>query len=239
MAKGVNVGHRLWSGSLDASGFVNAMALDHGADPVDITTFADTTRIFAGGLRLVSASHAGLWDDPIDAELFASIGLATRPMTIQPAPIAEGNVAFGFLPMFADYSQGGKVGDAHAFGITAQAASELVRGVIGANRAGVTAGANGIGINQGAVSATRKLSGGLHVLAASGTTPTLDVTIESDVDNTFSTPTTRLTFAQATGLASEWAAPAAGPIADTWWRVVWAVGGGTPSFDFVVFFGIQ
>ncbi len=77
------------------------------------------------------------------------------------------------------------------------------------------------------------------MVAASGTTPTLDVTIESDDGVGMGSPTTRINFAQATAIGAQWATPVAGAIADDWWRVAYTLGGASPSFTFICIIGIQ
>jgi len=49
--------------------------------------------------------------------------------------------------------------------------------------------------------------------------------------------TSRMVFAQATGITSEWL-PLAGAITDDYWRLAVTVGGTTPSFNYVVVLGI-
>jgi hypothetical protein len=78
----------------------------------------------------------------------------------------------------------------------------------------------------------------LHVLSAAGTSPSITVSIESDADNTFSTPTTVLTFSAATSVDGQ-IMRAAGPITDTWYRAKWAVSGTTPSFLFLCAFDVR
>jgi hypothetical protein len=54
-----------------------------------------------------------------------------------------------------------------------------------------------------------------------------------------SSPTTRVTFSQATGRTSQWATPVAGAITDDWWDISWTIGGtGGPDFTFVAVVGI-
>ena len=78
----------------------------------------------------------------------------------------------------------------------------------------------------------------MHVTAASGTDPTLDVTIDSDDNSDMTTPTNRLTFAQVVGVGSEGPISAAGTITDEWWRVEYAITGTDPSFDVAILLGI-
>jgi len=77
----------------------------------------------------------------------------------------------------------------------------------------------------------------LHVFSASAG-DTLDVKVQSDVDDTFASATDVITFAQATAAGSE-LKTADGPVTDTWWRVSFTIAGnGSESFSFAVSFGI-
>ena len=96
-----------------------------------------------------------------------------------------------------------------------------------------TATADGSGHDRGAANTS---SGGnvchLHVTAASGTTPTLDVTVEMDTNSGFSTPTTLATFTQATTTTSERIENTTST--ERYVRVSYTIGGTTPSFTFAV-----
>lgn len=105
-----------------------------------------------------------------------------------------------------------------------------------------TKGATGSGAaqNLGAVAAGQTIIAAMHVTAKGGTTPTLDVIVESDDAEAFTMPTTRLTFAQigdAIGYEFVQSKSSAG-ITDTWWRVSWTLTGGTPSYTLSVAFAI-
>ena len=90
----------------------------------------------------------------------------------------------------------------------------------------VTASAAGIP----GFAAANKLVIQLNVTAASGTTPTLDVVVQDTVDGT--NYGTIATFTQATGTTKE-VIRLATPFTDTL-RVVYTIGGVTPSFTFSV-----
>lgn len=74
------------------------------------------------------------------------------------------------------------------------------------------------------------LEGFLAVTAASGTTPTLDVRLETSVDGGTSYDTVG-SFTQQTGIATD--NHVFGPLGDTC-RWAWTIGGTTPSFTFTV-----
>ena len=95
------------------------------------------------------------------------------------------------------------------------------------------------GIEFPAVADGQSIYAALHVFHADGTSPTLDVVVESDDADTFASATTRLTFTQANAVTSEWKSDTpSGGIADTFWRISYTIGGATPEFGFAVVFGI-
>jgi hypothetical protein len=76
-------------------------------------------------------------------------------------------------------------------------------------------------------------------VAFGGTSPTLDVIVQSDDASGFPSATNRITFTQATGFTAEYATPVAGAITDDWWRVNFTIGGtASPNFTFICVIGI-
>ncbi len=100
-----------------------------------------------------------------------------------------------------------------------------------------TSSSSGTGRQIGAVSSTQTLYAALHVISASGTSPTLDVKVQSDDNSGFTSATDRITFTQATDVTSEWGS-VGGAITDDYWRITYTVGGTSPSFAFAVTAGI-
>lgn len=242
MAEFVLENAKLWLGGYDLSGDMNALALEYGAEAQDNTTFGQDTHSFMGGLKTIRASHEGLWnggDGQVDDVLFARIASQNEPMSIAPETGADGETAYSFQSKVASYAPGAQVGELLAFNVSAEAsAGPLVRGTIMHNAARA-ASANGVARQLGAVAAGSKLYAALHVIAVSGSSPTLDVTVESDDGSGMASPSTQITFSQATALGAQWATPVAGAITDDWWRVAYTIGGGSPSFTFIVVIGIQ
>jgi len=82
------------------------------------------------------------------------------------------------------------------------------------------------------------LYAGLHVTAFAGTSPTLDVLIESDSGSGFGTASSRIAFTQNTGsIQSQWGS-VNGAVTDTYWRTKMTIGGSGPSFTVYVTLGI-
>lgn len=226
---------KLYLNEFDLSGQLNAIAADMSAETPEITTFGMTTKARLGGLKDSKISLNGYFDsEPV---LFPLIGAATNPaMTIAPTG-ADGETCWLFRPAMAKYSPGGKVGDVFAYKVEGEGSGPFVQGtILLPNLARIVTGA-GVGRQLGAVTATQRLYAALHVFAKSGSSPTLDVVVESDAANTFLTPAAIITFAQKTLVGSEWK-EVAGPNTDDWWRISYTIGGGTPSFSFAVIVGI-
>jgi hypothetical protein len=244
MASQVLTDCKLYVASFDMSGDTNALALEYGVETKDGTTFGNTTRINKAGLKSIVASCEGLWDsdgtdEPSDV-YFSRVGTSQIPVTICPTTGADGEVAFLFRAVQAQYEPGAQVGELFAFNVSMEGSdgAPLVRGfVLHPTTTARTSTGNGTARQIGAVSATQTAYGALHVIAASGTNPTLDVTVRSDDGSGFGSPTTRLTFAQKTAIGSDWQT-ADGAITDDWWRVTYTIGGTDPSFTFVVAIGI-
>jgi hypothetical protein len=89
----------------------------------------------------------------------------------------------------------------------------------------------------GAVTSDKSLYAALHVLAVSGTTPSLTVKVQSDDSSGMTTPTDRITFSAANAVGYQWGS-VAGAITDDYWRVTWTISGTGPSFLFAVTAGI-
>jgi len=230
---------KCWLDKYELHGSLNAMALEYSAEMLDDTTFGHDTKSNKGGLKTVKAQHEGLWDsDTLDPALFGLIGTADKPMTISPVAGAVGDIAYFFLSNLATYNPAsGSVGEIVGFSVAADSTGNLIRGEILLNSAALTASGNGTARELGAVSATQSLYASLHVMSASAA-DTLDVVVQSDVDANFSTPTTQITFTQATAATSEWKT-AAGAIADTFYRISYTIAGTSPSFSAVVAVGIR
>ncbi len=234
---------KVYKGGYDLSGYANEVALGCAYDEADMTVFSDQCRHATPGLCKVTFSLKGLGcadgttPGPDDV-LYEQLAGSNEPMTICPLTGAAGEVGKFINSLQLTYEHGGRLGDAYRF--TASGVGQkhpLVHGRVMATGT-KTASGSGTAYQLGAVSADQRLYGVLHVIAAGGTLPTLDVTVQSDDAEGFASPTTRLTFTQKSAIGAEFITPVAGPITDTWWRVSWAIGGTTPTFGIVACVGI-
>jgi hypothetical protein len=235
---------RLFVGGADFTGASNKVELSAMVEDKERTTYGDggwKTRL--GGLADTELASSGFWEagDPgmVDDAAWAGLG-GTDVWSVAPVGASVGDPAQLTKLLRCDYKPfSGGVGDVAGWESSGKGNWPLARGAV-AHPPGTarTSSGTGTGVQLGAVPAGSRLYAALHVLSASGSTPTLDVVIESDDANGFASAVTQLTFTQATGRGGEILRTTGSAIADTWWRAKWTIGGGTPSFLFAVVFGI-
>lgn len=238
---GVAFNRKVWFDGYDFTGNANAAGLVLESEPQDATVYGLTCRKEAGGLMAVRANVQGFWEGgsgEIDDAIYSSIGLNDKPFTIAAETGADGEIAYSFKSRLGSYEPGARAGEMLGFRVEAGARGDpAVRGTIMHPATARTTTSSGTARQLGGVLAGEKMYAALHVIAASGSTPTLDVAIESDTVG-FGSPTVRINFAQATAIGGQWAS-VAGAITDDYWRATWTIGGGTPSFTFIVILGIR
>lgn len=230
-------GRKFWMGKYEFSNVAQSAGIDYGADAPEATTLADSTHIMhAGGLKTFGFAAEGFWDENADNVIFNDIAASAIPLTIAAETGAVGEVAYFINLLQGEYSIGAEVGEMFPFSCAGRAAGNLVRGTINAQNT-YSASANGASQQLGAVGTGQTIYSAVHVVTASGTSPTLDIVIESDDNSGFTTATTRMTHTQFTAAGSE-LLTLAGPITDDYWRASLTIGGTTPSFALVVTLGI-
>lgn len=240
MAKTVISNRPLWVNEFSFGSQLFNAVLEYGADEKDTTSFEDSTHVAQGGLKSAGLAMDGYWDSstaqPIDGELFAQQG-GTNLITIPGVNGAEGEIAYFGNFNQAEYSPGESIGEVLKFSFNASAAGDLVRGTIELKQSALSSSGNSTGRQLGALSATQRLWAALHVTAVSGTTPTFDAIVQSDDNGSFTSPTTRITFTQATAITSELLS-VAGAVTDDYWRINYTIAGTAPSFTVALVLGI-
>lgn len=234
----------------DITCFVNNIDLTQDIDLPEVTTFCDETRRYINGLRNATGSIGGFIDDDadtgIDAILQATFNLpgssifsdAINGFTI-------GNRVYLFRALISSYNTTQPVDGVQAFSADLQLDGDLSSGFSLHANAAETATGTGAGVDlqnqpgyDGATTSDTGFVAHLHVCAASGTTPTLDVEVEDSPDDmTYSTIGTAgaATFAQATEPVCERLETSPGQeTVERFVRASWTIGGTTPSFTFVV-----
>jgi hypothetical protein len=233
---------RLWMDAWNLSGDLNKIALQYGAELQDATTFLNAARARRAGLKDVALALEGFWNggvDQVDEVLFNRIGVADVPVTVVPSAGAVGDIGFSFRAALGQYAPGASVGEMFKFSVDAEGSADLLfRGHL-LHNGSQSGNGNGTAVNEGAVGASQKLYAVLHVLDVTGG-GTWTIKVQSDDAQGFASAIDRITFAAVTAKGSQWATPLAGAISDTWWRVNFAVAGGSGNnITFVVLIGIQ
>lgn len=232
---------RLWIAQYDIAGHANRCVLDYAAEMQDDTPLNVTARKRMGGLKTIALQCEGMYEAGVgmpDELIPANLGVADVPVSLCPiAGAAVGSRAFTFRANLAEYQLGGLIGEMARFSAGAEASQgPLVRGEVLHNTT-QTASGNGSARQLGAVTSQQRLYAALHILAVSGTLPTLNVKIQSDNGAGFGTPADQITFTQANAVGSQWGS-VVGAITDDYWRVNFTIGGTNPSFTFVIVAGI-
>jgi hypothetical protein len=233
---------KIYLGAYDISGDSRMVEWGESSDALEDTTFGATAKGNNVGLDDVSfqaQGFNGFAAAGMDAIISGYARVGTLPVTVAAEGGDVGEMARFFKSLRTAYSPiSAGVGELVPFAFSAANGNACaVRGVIGATGS-KSSTSQGAAYNLGAVAAGKRVYGALHVLSASGAAPTLDVTVESDSLEAFSSATTVLTFAQKSAIGYDWQQSNGSAITDGWWRVKWTLGGGTPVFGIVVAIGI-
>ncbi|MEV1049668.1 hypothetical protein [Streptomyces sp. NPDC049887] len=238
-------GVNLFAVGADLTGASNKVELSAETEEKDSTTYGSSGwKEVMAGLGSAEIMAEGFWEASdesyVDDASWSQIG-GNGPWSIGPVGSTAGSLAYFTRALRSEYGWLGQVGDIAPWKGKAAGSWPLVRGEFAHNpaTARTSSGDGGTGAELGAVAAGQRLYASLHVLSVSGTSPTLDVVIESDVDDTFSTATTQLTFTQANAISGEILRTDGSAVTDTFFRASWTIAGTDPSFLFAVAFGIK
>ena len=231
-------------GSIELTGQSNRLSLDAEVAELEGTTFGDSgNKTVFGGIESASITGGGFVDlgSVYDAEQFRRT--RTRellPHTIGPSNSgsAVGATAYVVKALATSLRATNQVGELVQWELNASGSSRTGYGAyLWSPATSVTTTADGTAVLVGAVASGKAGLATLHVLERTGTA-TLDVVIESDATDAFSgSETSRITFAQASAVGSQFKS-VDGPITDTYWRAALTVGG-SGSLTIVVGFGIS
>lgn len=245
MAKTILTNVRTFAGGVDLTGASNKVELSSEVEDKDTTNYASQGyKEVIGGLGSAEISAEGQWEagDPtkVDDASWAQLGSVIPWSVSANNGAAVGDLAYVVSALRSSYTLFDAVGEVAPWSGDAKSSWPLVRGQF-AHPPGTarTATGTGTGLDLGAVTAGKRMYAALHVLSASGTTPSITARVESAPDNTFAAPTTRLTFTAATAAGGQALRTDGTAITDTWWRVAWTISGTTPSFLFVASLGIR
>lgn len=223
---------------LDLSGQANSVEATADADELDQTTFADAgysnTR---PGLKHGTFNYTGFleYTSGMDGVLLSAFG-GTNVSTIA----LDGTIGALAWQMKAANSSfaplSGSVGQLAALTGSLKSSSGsygLRAGKLLAPKAARTSTASTTGQQLFTTGTITVLTAALHITAASGTTPSVTVTVQSSATQGGSY-TTRGTFTAATTATSEYIAVTGLSVTDQWWRATFTISGSSPSFTAAV-----
>jgi hypothetical protein len=231
-------------GSIEMAGNAKNVTLSTDVEVLDTTPLSTT-----GWVSVIGGNKSGkvdmefmqdVVDDGVDETLWPLLGTADIVKSIC-TNSADGSVAYLLKSIPLSYTPlTGSAGELAMGSISGTSSTgPVIRGaLIHPSGTARTTSGTGTGRQLGAVVAGKKMYAALHVLTVAGSSPTLDVIVQSDDNAGFTTPTSRITFTQATGRTSQLSS-VAGAITDDYWRISYTIGGtGGPSFAFAVTAGI-
>lgn len=215
------------------SGITSQVALNAEVDLQDITTFGDTFKRRLAGLYTTSLNVDTYWEsisasDSHDKDTFEFLNAGKKLISVSGEGGVVADVGYMFEGDLESYNLPGSIGELYKVSIVLQGNNKLMRGQVVENSTRTSTG-NGSVVEAGVVASGSTIYSGLHVVEVSGSSPTLDVIVESDTASTFLSAVTRITHAQKIAVGSELLS-LAGDITDNWWRVVMNISGSSPSF---------
>ena len=207
---------------------------------LDQTGLCHAWTVNGAGLKSYSWSAELMQDfaaDSLDTRSWANLGAAV-PTTLLPAGSTSGSLAYLLSSLSLGYTpHNASIGETAMASLSGSGSGGAARGLLMHAVTARTTSGTGTAYQLGAVSAAQRIYGALHVTAASGTTPSLVVKLQSS-STSGGSYTDRLTFSTASTATEQWSS-ALGAITDTWWRTTWTVSGTSPSFTFGVSAGIS
>lgn len=244
MGKLILLDARLFVAGADLSGASNKIEVEASVEDKETTNYRSGGAVERlGGLFEAELTGAGQWEagDPslVDDNQWATLmSRAVAPWTLCPTDATVGALAYLTAALESEYKLLDEVGEVAPWEGSAKSSWPMPRGQI-AHPPGTarTTSGSGTALQVGTVPAGKHMYAALHVLSASGTTPSLTARVESDDAVGFPSATTRATFTAATARGGQ-ILRVAGPVTDDWWRFAWTISGTTPSFLFAAALGI-
>ena len=241
MAKFVFNDGKAFIGGYDLSSHTTSMNLEITAEELDATTInSGGFKAKLGGTKDSTFSLDGFYEagaNKPDALLGTSIGNELLVTAIPDAGV--GNTAYFMKSSLFSYSMFGTVGEITPFTINKSISSDkVVRGTIALD-SDLTATGNSAAYQLGAVGSTESCFAAIHCYSVSGTsTPTITFKLQSDDNESFTSPTDRATFTDITAIGGQMQS-VAGAVSDDYWRLNYTISGTNPSFGIHATIGIE
>ena len=197
---------RLFSGGYEISSDHNQLTLNLARVLNKATVFGQKSNTYRYGIMSMDYSLAGYFDadgtsaidDIHEAQWAADV---SNVLTIVEPDGAAGAQAYSFEAIDSALSPfGGNIGGMTIFGVSGKGTGDALRGTLVEDATTVrSTSSNSSAYQLGAVTAGESVRAALHIVAITGA-PTLDVTIQSDSVSAMTSPTTVITFPQASSL---------------------------------------
>lgn len=235
MAKIVLKDQRIFADGYELTSRSNSCMVEAMQAMQECTPFGVDWREYLAGLKDYTFGCGGYMDiDDADAMMFNKLDNTDFVLTVTPETQAVGGIAFLMKAVQSSLQLLGSVGEVAPFQIGAAGNSIMGRGVILWLPATTTdSDANGTAVQISNAASGKTLSCAVHVLSVSGTSPTLDITIESDDASGMSSPTTIVAADQFTAVGAYYSETTLAS-ADDYFRAVIDVGGTSPEFSVIV-----
>lgn len=217
------------------SGYATSASEEYSGEVNESTVFTNTAKTYIAGLSDGSVSIEGLFDSATDAihDAFRVLKATHSPVPLSYGPegLAVGDPVELASVIRGSYSVPASVAGITQVSMSGQADGGVESGISLLDHASRTSSGDGSSHDSGSSSSDGAVAH-LHVTAVSGSSPTLDVTVQHSSDG--STWADLITFDQATTTDSQ-RKTVTGTV-DQHLRVTWTIGGTDPSFDFAVTF---
>lgn len=233
---------KILTGPADLSGYANSVEVSVSAEEKDVTTFATTGfRSLLGGMKQAEINVEGFWEAGAvtlpDDRFWAEVGTTSNVMTVSPTGVV-GEVSYFTRVYRPNYTFGAEAGEVLPFTGNAMGdGTALVRGLVTDNQARTATGTTAVRTLV-APTATTRVYAAIHVVAASGTTPSLTVTLQGDDALGFPSPATVATSAAITAPGAVWLQGPYGVTADAFYRLSYSITGTSPSFTVFASIGV-
>ena len=228
----------------------SSLSLSASRETVDVTTVEDRAMRYDKGLMGADISWSGFVDSDMEALQLRELAADQHQpfLAFKPPGTRGEHAVFLHAHLSGLGSIGADQGQAATFDVSVMPdGRQYLTGSVLYNGAGadgsVSASGSTSGVELGALGSGQVLGWCVAIPdppGVSGTTVTLRVGLESDVDSSFSAPTVRATsslFVEAAPGAGEVQMPGAeileidgdvSAVTDTWWRLSWTVAGTSP-----------
>lgn len=244
MAVYVNRDIKWYVGAMSVSCHAKSATLNSSCAALDTTALcnSDGWMEFIAGLKSGQfdlSLMADFADDGLDERLYSYLGEKDIPQSFSVGS-ADGSPGYTMKSLATSYvPMQGAPGELAMASLSGSSSGAIARGMlIHPDTTARTSSSTGTAWEVGALASGQTLYAGLHVIEATGTTPTLAVKVQSDTTG-FPSATDRITFSTATDTANRYQlSSVAGAVTDTFWRVSYTIGGTDPSFKFAVIVGI-